>query len=206
MKITTESTKKGRCAIFGDGEFLTSVTYDMWYTLGVNEGDEMSADEVEELLFQISNRLCYSSAIRILTMRANSEFELRQKLSKKFDERSIDYAVDRCRELMFLDDRDFAERLGEELLEKKHYGKSRIRAELQKKGISREIIDDVLEEMPDEQTADALRELVEQKYADVDFSDKKQRDKTVAALVRRGYGFDEIRRVIGRGQIDCEDC
>ena len=73
-------------------------------------------------------------------------------------------------------------------------GISRIKGELARRGIEKELWDEALEEMPE--TDGIIDKLLKQKLKDP--ADKKQVDKAVSALYRRGYSGDEIRRALSR--------
>ena len=76
----------------------------------------------------------------------------------------------------------------------KGYGISRITAELSRRGIATEFWDEALAEIPEDD--DTLDRLVRSKLRDAENRDEVR--KVSAALVRRGYTWDEVRRAIER--------
>ena len=77
------------------------------------------------------------------------------------------------------------------------------------KGFDRELIDQVLEEMNDsfmqEEAAEQLEGLIQRKYARyLSDGDPKGRNKTVNALLRLGYDYDQIRAAL-RNFIEIEE-
>ncbi len=97
-------------------------------------------------------------------------------------------------ELGLVNDEAYARQLAEVLLGKKGYGVRRARQELLQKGIDRELTEELLEEMaPDPE--EKLREIVERKYRK-NLGDEKGYRRTVAALQRLGYGWEDIKTVL----------
>lgn len=76
----------------------------------------------------------------------------------------------------------------------------RIAAELSRRGISKEICEEALTEMP--ATDETLDRLVRSKLRDP--TDRDQLRKVSAAMVRRGFSWDEVRRSIERVGTEAE--
>ena len=83
----------------------------------------------------------------------------------------------------------------------KGYGERRIREELYRRGIAKELWDEALEEMP--QQDEAIDRLLRNKLKG-DFS-SESRKKAAAAAQRRGYGWDDIRAAMERLQSEDEE-
>ena len=134
-----------------------------------------------------------NKALRLLEFRSHSEGELREKL-KIYGAKSedIEKVVEFLLEYKFLNDESYAIRLSHDLHNIKKYGKRRIEQELYRKGISREIISLVTEEIEDDEK-DMLLPLMEKKLSG-DFS-PKSRDRAFRYFVQRGYSFDDIKSV-----------
>lgn len=190
MTLTKEETKSGRIRILADGGFVCSVTKEMWLSLGYFDSEEISEEELEKLKKNVEYRYAYMGAVRILTLRENSEKELRTKLLKKFSPDAVEYAVKKSEELGFTDDRKFAEDYSEELYERKRYGKARIRSELIKKGIDTSIIEEVLSSLPD--SDENIMELLRKKADGADIENPKEKRKIFSFLSRYGYSYSEI--------------
>lgn len=194
MIIKIEPSKVGKLSLFADDEYVMSVDPDTWYSLDYSNGCEIDDDEFEKLKFLIDSRKAYAQALRFLTLRAHSADELYKKLIKKHLPECAEYAVGKCRELGFIDDADFAVRYANELLSKKKYGPSRIRNELYVKGINREIIDEVLNELDFDYSL-CIIEIIDKKYSDC-LNDEKGRRRMIAGLMRLGYNYSDIKTAL----------
>lgn len=130
------------------------------------------------------------AAAKQLSYRALSADALRMKLlAKGHDEDAADYALAWLKERNMLDDAAYAENLVEEYA-RRGYGLMRIRQELNKRGIDRETAETALAAFsPDKEKIAAL--LRQRLKGNV--SNRKEIDKAVAALRRRGFSWPDIR-------------
>lgn len=199
MILQSEPAKGGKIALYLDGEYRMTVDPDTWYSLSFTDGCEIGDDEWQEIEFTVSSRQAYAQALRFLTLRAHSAEELYQKLLKKHSPACASFAVERCRELGFIDDVDFASRYALELAERKHYGPSRIRQELYAKGISRELIDETVSHLEFDY-AQSVRDTVEKKYRDC-LDNEKGRRKMTAGLMRLGFTYADIKTALADYEI-----
>lgn len=198
MKITAKQGRGTKIHIHIDGEYLLTVDEDFWFSSGYVSGDEIDDGDLVAFKEAAGSRLAFNSAMFSLDMRDHSEREIRQKLSRKYDENSVDTAVEKLLDLGLVNDRRYAELLTRELFERKRYGKNRVRSELYRKGIASDIINEVLEEYENENEPDNVQtivDIIEKKYYNK-LIDEKSRQKVVAALVRLGYSFSDIRQAM----------
>lgn len=139
------------------------------------------------------SRAVLDAAAKQLSYRALSANKLYEKLTEKgFSEQEAAYAVAWMTEHRLLDDTAYAAGVVRSCT-RKGYGAPRIRQELTRRGIEREIADAVLQDFsPDPGVLHALLE----KRLHGDVSDRRQVEKAVAALQRRGFGWNEIRQAL----------
>ncbi|MBQ8210443.1 MAG: regulatory protein RecX [Clostridia bacterium] len=194
MIIKTEISKGGRLALYADGEYIMSIDADIWYSLDYTNGCEIDNDELDALKDLVNARLAYSQALRFLTLRSHSEKELYNKLLKKHSHISARYAIEKCRELGFLDDADFASCYAKELAERKKYGATRIRQELNLKGIDREIIDDVINSLEVDYSVSII-DVIQKKYSNC-LNDEKGKRRMIAGLMRLGFSYSDIKSAL----------
>lgn len=131
-------------------------------------------------------------ALRLLEFRSHSEYELKDKLKHLgASEEDIEKTFDFLHEYHLTDDRIYATRLANDLSNIKKFGKHRIKAELLRRGIERDIISEILDELETDE-GEQLLPLMEKKLGG-DF-DRKNRDKAFRYFASRGYSFDDIKR------------
>ena len=142
-------------------------------------------------------------ALSLLDRRDYSRAELLRKLAEKgFDDAAAEAAVDRLVSLGFVDDARYAPIVVRHYAAK-GYGARRIRGELQRRGIPKELWESALAEMPaQEETVDRLLR-ARMKGAAAD--DRAALKKAADALIRKGYGWDEITAAVERLRMETED-
>ena len=133
------------------------------------------------------------AAAKQLSYRALSSAMLRDRLlAKGHDEEAADYALAWLTERRLLDDPAYAESVVRGYT-RKGYGAARIRQELTRRGIDRETAAAALQTFsPNEAQMLALLE----KRLRGDVSDRKEIEKAVAALQRRGFSWSEIKHAL----------
>lgn len=80
-------------------------------------------------------------------------------------------------------------------LRRKYWGRRRITAELSAKGYPREVIEDALAQIPEEDFLHALHVIVEKKYGEIP-ADPQEKQKMILSLLRMGYSGNEIKEVL----------
>ena len=193
-----KETKRGRFALFVDGEFAFSLDPETFADAGLHEEDEIEPSRLEELRRKSDTRKAVDRALDILALRDHAAGELYQKLCRKFDPHSAAAAVAKAEELGLLNDADFARRRAAELMRKRK-SRREVEQDLNAKGIDRETAARVLEELyapedgPDPELAAACA-LVERQYARKLAEGK--RPQVMAALARRGFSYAVIRAAL----------
>jgi len=135
-------------------------------------------------------------ALKILGNRNYSEQEMRKKLTGKGEsEENAEEAVRWLVELGYIDDSNYAGQIVRHYTSK-GYGEARVRAELFKRGIPRDLWDEKLAEIDDDETDDFALEFLRSKLRGSD--DKDDLRRASDALVRRGFSYDDARAAIGR--------
>lgn len=201
MEITDiKMTKKGRYALFCGKEFLFSIDEDTYVSFGIKKGIDLTEEELTELRKRSDYRKAVDKAFSFLGVRDHSEYELFSKLLRNFDEETAGQAVGRIKELGYLDDRAFAERYRDELLRKKS-SITEVRRKFSEKRISREITDDVLGMIEDDEKS-IIRELIDKKYLRK-LTAEDGRQKVYASLMRKGFRSSDITAVLNElGETD----
>ncbi len=145
-------------------------------------------------------------AFRLLGIRAHSEMELRRKLkSGKFSSAVVERAIERCRELGYIDDGQFARARARILASGKLSGNRRIAFDLKERGVSGDIADAAIAEVDEEIAEEERIRLFLEKQRPVKTTGEKAEDPSVifkekARLIRslmgRGFPLDSIMDAI----------
>lgn len=193
MKITgIEQTKKGRFSLFVDGEFAFSVHKDTFLASELAKDVELTSEYLEELRRDDAYISAKEAALTLLEMREYPSAMLLRKLREHYEQEPAEAAVQRMIELGLVNDLDYGTRLAADYVNLRHYPLRRIALELGKRGFSREMIGEILEAYPPQSQVEAAAEMIRKKYS-MSLFDRKGIDKTIAALLRRGFTMEDIR-------------
>lgn len=200
MRIQSLVKKNNYVIVTFDNDEKLRLHYEVALQCGLRKNDEISDQRLKEIekqeeLFSLKN-----SALRIISRRPHSAFELKVKLQKKrFNKDDIAPIIQDFQDRGYLSDRDFAFRYAEEAISKKK-GLIKIKGELISKGINREIIDEVMSSVEDEESllenakSLANRKLSSLKHKSLEKNQLKQ--KLYSHLISKGYNHTIIRQVI----------
>ncbi len=138
-------------------------------------------------------RAALDAAAKQLSYRALSAKMLRDKLlDKGHDEESADYALAWLAERNLLNDEAFAESVVRSYT-RKGYGAARIRQELTRRGVSREDAEAAMQTFSPDRAQ--ILTLLDKRLRG-DLSDRREIDKAVAALQRRGFSWGDIKAAL----------
>ena len=141
-------------------------------------------------------------AIAMLDRRDYSRRELLKKLIEKGeDPAEAEAVVDRLAEIGFVNDERYS-KLVVRHYAAKGYGPGRVRQELQRRGIEKELWDEAMEQMPCQD--DTIDRLLRSRLRSGS-PDRGEIKKATDALARRGYGWDEIRSALERYNASIEE-
>ena len=144
-------------------------------------------------------RMALNSALRILTGRDHSKYELTRKLKQRgFKLKDIEKAVLECIRLDYINDERTARIYIRQLI-RKGYGLQRIGYELDKKGLVGERIRDIFSEsVSDADELEGAERILKKNFnrfeRETDL--KKRRNKIYRFLYGRGFSQDTIRKLV----------
>lgn len=187
--------KKGRFLLtLEDGIFLR-VTEEEILRFRLREGQELDEDTLAALKKSADASRTKVTAANMIAARPLSKKELQKRLVQKgSDAEHAEAAVEWLQDLGAVNDAAYASSLVRHY-SSRGYGKMRIREELHRRGVPKELWEEALEELPDSgETLDALI----QKKSRGDLSDPKERKRLCDALLRRGFSWSEVRAALGR--------
>jgi regulatory protein len=194
MTITAiEPRRRQMCALFIDGEYVMNLDAQTLIENRFDVGREIDDDELKEIIEKSNERRAKDKALWLISYRSHSKKELFDKLRRDFDEDSAQKAVDRMQELGLINDGEFAKAYARKLVYGKKMSLRAAELELRRKGIDNITAEQALSELEyDAQTQ--IIEFISKKYRNIE--DEKVRRRAVAALQRKGYGWDDIKQAI----------
>ncbi len=156
------------------------------------EGAFITDEGLENLLKTSEYNRARERALYLLGLRDYACRELEKKLLTEARPAIAAQVIERLVDVGLLDDERYAARMAHSLSRTKGYPKRRVAQELQRRGVDRETAGFAAEELEIADFQQALA-LIEKKYYNK-MTDRPSRDKVMAALARRGFSFEAIRR------------
>lgn len=149
-------------------------------------------------------------ALYLIEFKDRTEKELRDKFKEKgYDENDTEDEIEFLKNYGYIDDKRYAEHFTHDAINIKKWGKMRIRTELLRKGVDREIIDNTIEDAFFEVEDDLVLTQMQTRFKNSDFSNIKERTRIFNFFMRRGFSPDEIKGAMNKmcsfDDIICED-
>lgn len=202
MELTAaEPRRRGLVQLFLDGEAAVKLDAQVFLQSGLKPGDQVSDQELFELIQASDARRAQEKALYLLEYRNYSKRELTEKIARTAASReAAQAAAGRMEELGLIDDRRFGEDYAKELFSRKGYGARRAAQELRRKGLDQELVQELVEKYGSpEQSGENIRWVLEKKYPGWR-EDEKVRRRAFAALQRLGYSYQEVREAMGQDE------
>ncbi len=141
-------------------------------------------------------------ALRFLSYRERTEYEMREKLESKgvYDPQDIDSTINYLIEASYLDDRRFAAQLAGSRLRNKFWGRHKVALDLKRRKIAEEIIKEVVADINDElevQTAEAaLRRWLRKSGIESSSLSQKEFERAFRHLASRGFSAGTAMKIL----------
>jgi len=196
-KIEAQKKNPKRRSVFIDGKFAFGVDEEVMSKLGLKKNEGLTEQKFKNILIQKKENEAKDIALRFLSFRRRTEKEVREKLQKKdFDEKTIKRTIEKLKEYDLINDLEFATAWVKERLAYKPRGKKLLRQELWKKGIKKEIMDKVIQELcqDEDKSAIELLERVKKRYKNLEPQVTKRR--MYGYLLRRGFSYETINQAM----------
>ena len=148
---------------------------------------EIDEDDFKKIKKENDRKVSFDMAVCYMEKYVVSQKGIKDYLKKKgFDDNTISATIDKLKDYGYVDDEKFARNYFDSLTASK--GKRAIANKLREKGIAKEIIDDLVEEIEDEDEISKATVLAE-KFAKNREKSLKNKQKSLAHLVRKGYDY-----------------
>ena len=196
MKITAikqQAKNSDRVNVFVDGKYEFSLSLDELLQQKIKNNAEVDKADVKRLKKISADGKLRVRAMKWLLNRPHSTREFWDYLyRKKAEPELIESLIKEFSERGYLDDRKF----GQWFIElHKHRGKSdrAVRSEMFKKGLGRELVDELMAAEPDDEV-ERLRKMIEKKKKLMRYRNDPQKLKQY--LAREGFSYDLINEIL----------
>lgn len=186
--------KKRSRVLFDEGLALVLYPQDL-RQFSLAEGSELSEEAYTKLVNRILKPRARERLLKTLMVSDKTEKQLRDLLKREgYPESVIEDAVGMVKEYHYIDDEAYGSRYVQSQGKKK--SRRQLVCAMQKKGFSRDLIDDLLEENPVNEQEQIEQYLAQKGISVGDALSREEYAKLAAKLARKGYSYDAIAQAL----------
>lgn len=203
MKITKIEKQKNnlkRYSVFIDYEFAFGIDeVDLLY-YKLSENTQIDETKYNFILENVIYNKAKNKAVKYISYQPRTEKEVTEKLKEcEYSDDIIFRVIETMKKYNYINDKEYAKNFLTSKLNLKGYGIFKISFDLKQKGISDDIINDIIENTELNENKRAL-EVLEKKLRGKKISDYKEKQKLYNFLLRRGFSYDVIKEAINNFQ------
>ena len=192
-KIEQSKHKQGRVLVHLEGGDLLRITEDELLRFDLYTGLDISPETMVELQKRAARSDARLRAVNMISARPLSRQELQKRLKDKGAEESdAEAAADWLENIGALDDLAYAKTVVRHYSES-GYGEAKLRDELRRRGVPRELWEEALSTAPD--PAETLSRVIASRTRGKRLDDKS-RKKLSDLLLRRGFSWRDVRSAL----------
>lgn len=205
MEIT-EIKRKGKSElyyIYADGELCGLFQAEIIYKNKLKTGVEIDLEDLNKIKLESDKLTCFSMALNYVSKMLKTEKQVRDYLKRHlFLEEAIASAVEKLKNYGYINDAEVAKFMIGSLKGRK--GKNAIRQDLMQKGIKKEQIDCLLNDLlGQEETCEVqAKKWLKAKTLPLQQNEKA---KLYRFLIGKGFEFDVIKKVLNKIEIGDDD-
>ena len=193
VKIEQSKHKQGRVLVHLEGGDLLRITEDELLRFDLYTGLDISPETMVELQKRAARNDARLRAVNMISARPLSRQELQKRLTNKGAEESdAEAAADWLENIGALDDLAYAKTVVRHYSES-GYGEAKLRDELRRRGVPRELWEEALSTAPD--PAETLSRVIASRIRGKRLDDKG-RKKLSDLLLRRGFSWRDVRSAL----------
>ena len=184
--LIQQTNHSDRFSVYINGNFSFGISELDLLKFSLKVGNELSDDELDEILCTIDETKCQDYANSLVCARMYTKRELSRKLSgKSFSDDVISRVLKKLEEYGYVDDKAYTELYISEMKQK--FGLYKLKQKLYEKGISSDIIEHCLNDLDN---ADVAVSYLRIKFRNQTIGvDEKQ--KALRFLAQKGFAYDD---------------
>lgn len=195
-KIEVQKRNKERVNIYIDDEFAFGLATEVMMRNFLKKGQVLTEEYINNILLEEEFYNAKEKALHFLGYRQRSKKEIVDRLKKDdIEDFIIEKVIFFLEDQQLLDDYEFAKSFAKDKIRLNNYGPQKIRYELYKKGIDKDIVDRVLD-LDDSEYERALEAGEKKLYSYRNDKPQDQYRKLSAFLQRRGFSYSCVKDVV----------
>lgn len=188
-------TKRGRYSIYINDEFYDVLDVETYVGFPYSKGDEIQPEELDRYIHDSQKVIAKERALRLLSARSYTARGLKDKLLRDVDEPAAQEIVERMEELGLVDDYDYARRYAADCINLRGFSHRHTAYVLRQRGLSQQVVQKTIEDLGAEDSEYLIARWILKKYSRR-IGDEDGERRTINALIRRGFGYNDIRVVL----------
>lgn len=206
--IQPQKKNPKRVNIFLDGSYAFAVSLESKIINKLKINEELNQEKIQKLIFDDQVERLYDKAVRFLSFRPRSEKEIRDNLlqklrltdkgeeEKKNFENSIKEVLKKLQKIGQIDDREFANWWVEQRTRFKKTSPRIIKAELFKKGINKETIEEIFSKSEIDPFQIGLEAAEKKVKSYQKLEPRVFKEKMSRFLASKGFDWEVVKRVV----------
>jgi len=192
-----QQKNKGRVNVYLDDEFGFGIDLDNFVLLHLKVNQELTEKEVKEIIRKAEFQKSLDKLLRFAMVRPRSEKEFRDYYRRKEVHESLHKDLfEKLKHFELVDDVKFAKWWVEQRQNFKPKAKRVLQMELRQKGISKEIVDEILGSTIVDEEKMAKEILKKKSYKWKSLPTREARQKISQYLAGKGFSWDVIEKVL----------
>lgn len=203
MKVTRiEELSKSRSRVFIDDEFAFVLYKGELRAYHITVGGELCREDYDAIMAQVLPKRAKLRAMNLLKSKDYTVKQLRDKLREGgYPEEAVETALAYVADYHYTDDLRYA--VGYISDRESVRSRRRIEQDLLEKGIDREILERAWQEWEEQggrqDEQQMIRSLLEKRRYDTETADIREKQRTYAFLMRKGFSGEEVRKAMKMG-------
>ncbi len=199
-KIVKKDRHKDKYLIYIDNLLAFEISETMLIQYGLHKGMIIKKECYPDILEQEKEMQAYHDAIKFLAYKARSEQEVINKMKEKnYSDKTIEKILIKLKSHHYINDEEYALSFVKDKLHLNKIGRVKLKYELNKKGISSNIITKIIDQYVDDEVEYTIAmELAKKKLQSIYKKDtlQVQYRKIGSLLQRRGFQYDLIVKIL----------
>ena len=192
-RLASGRKNPNRVNLYLDGKFAFSLSLDEVVKNSLKKNLDLTPVQINALRQTDDFHRVYAKILNFISYRPRSEFEICSRLHQ-YQSNDIEGIIALLTDQGYLNDLVFAQWFVASRLTHKTRSPRALRAELARKGIAREIIDQALTRAEDPR--DTIKRILSKKLGTTGPLAVSARQKIFAYLLRQGFGWEMVKEVV----------
>jgi len=192
MIITKIQKSQNNYFIYIDENFIFKANQKDLDYLKLNENLNITQSDYNYIIKYVYDK-ARNSAYKFLGYKARTEKELRIKLGDSYNDYIVNEIVELFKKHNYINDENYAEMYIKNRIESKSI--KSIKYELTQKGICRDIIDNIINDLNINDLNTAIK-VLEKKFKIITDINQKQKEKIYSYMLRKGFDYETINKIL----------